>query len=71
MAVTAKCTNKCPGGHECTCNGLRRHAHHICKDADCACHTAAAYGLEAVTVEHQAVYVPLARRMTEAANEPL
>lgn len=71
MAITAKCTHKCPGGHECTCNGLRPHEHHICKDAACACHTAEAYGLEAVTVQHQAVYVPLARRMAEAANERL
>lgn len=60
MAVTAKCTNKCPGGRECTCNGLKEHQHHICKDAACVCHTAEAYGLILVTGrERQTVYVPV------------
>lgn len=70
MAVTAKCTCKCPGGHECTCNGLHTHEHHICKEPACICHTAEAYGLEAVTVQHQAVYVPLARRWTPREVQP-
>lgn len=62
MAITAKCNHKCSGRHDCICNGLVPHAHHICKDAACPCHQAEAYGLEAVTVEHQAVYVPRQRR---------
>ena len=67
MAITAKCNHKCPAGRECTCNGLVRHEHHICRAAGCACHTAAAYGLEAVTVEREAVYVPAVRRMEESS----
>ena len=58
MAITAKCTHKCPGGRECTCNGMILHEHHICRTPGCACHTAEAYGLEMVTDARQAVYVP-------------
>ena len=50
MAITAKCQHKCAGDRDCTCNGLVKHQHHICRDAACRCHTAEAYGLEAVTV---------------------
>ena len=50
-----------------SCNGLVRHAHHICRNADCRCHAAESYGLEAVTVQHQAVYVPAARRWEESS----
>ena len=68
MAITTKCNHKCPGGRECSCNGSIHHKHHICRSADCRCHAAEAYGLEAVTVEREAVYVPAARRMEEGAH---
>ena len=69
MAITAKCNHKCAGGKDCTCNGLMPHAHHICRDPACRCHNAEAYGLEAVTVQHQAVYVPLVRRMDAVTHD--
>jgi hypothetical protein len=66
MAITAKRQHKCAGDKDCTCNGLIKHAHHICRTAGCACHQAEAYGLVAVTVEHEAVYVPAqVQRLTE------
>ena len=66
MAITGKCNHKCAGGRDCTCDGLIRHAHHICRTADCACHQAEAYGLEMVTAAREAVYVPARiQRMTE------
>lgn len=68
MAITAKCQHKCAGDRDCTCNGLVRHAHHICRDTTCRCHTAEAYGLEAMTVDHQAVYMPRLRRLEEGAH---
>ncbi len=68
MAITTKCTHKCPGDKECTCNGLVRHAHHICRDVTCRCHSAEAYGLEAMTVDHQAVYVTRLRRLEEGTS---
>ena len=67
MAITAKCQHKCAGDKDCVCNGLVKHQHHICRDAACRCHMAEAYGLEAVTVEREAVYVPAARRMEESS----
>ena len=67
MAITAKCQHKCAGDRDCTCNGLVKHQHHICRDAACRCHMAEAYGLEAVTVEREAVYVPAVRRMEESS----
>ena len=67
MAITTKCTHKCPGDKDCVCNGAISHTHHICRDAACRCHTAEAYGLEAVTVEREAVYVPAVRRMEESS----
>ena len=67
MAITAKCQHKCAGDKDCTCNGLVPHVHHICRNADCRCHAAESYGLEAVTVQHQAVYVPAARRWEESS----
>ena len=67
MAITAKCQHKCAGDKDCTCNGIVPHVHHICRDAAYRCHTAEAYGLEAVTVEREAVYVPAVRRMEESS----
>ena len=67
MAITAKCQHKCAGDKDCTCNGLVPHVHHICRDAACRCHMAEAYGLEAVTVERETVYVPAVRRMEESS----
>ena len=67
MAITAKCQHKCAGDKDCTCNGLVPHTHHICRTPDCRCHAAEAYGLEAVTMQHQAVYVPVVRRWEESS----
>ena len=67
MAITAKCQHKCAGDKDCTCNGLVPHVHHICRNADCRCHAAESYGLEAVTMQHQAVYVPVVRRWEESS----
>ena len=67
MAITAKCQHKCAGDRDCTCNGTIPHVHHICRTPDCRCHAAEAYGLEAVTMQHQAVYVPVVRRWEESS----
>ena len=67
MAITTKCQHKCAGDKDCVCNGAISHTHHICRDAACRCHMAEAYGLEAVTVEREAVYVPAVRRMEESS----
>lgn len=45
------CRAKCRGGNTCRCNGSG-HAHHICSDRTCACHTPAAYGLEKVVLRN-------------------
>ena len=67
MAITTKSTHTCAAGRDCACNGDTPHVHHICRDAACRCHMAEAYGLEAVTVEREAVYVPAVRRMEESS----
>lgn len=43
--ASAKCPCKCRGGKRCDCDGNHDHTQHMCRDKDCACHTAAAWGL--------------------------
>lgn len=52
------CPRRCCGGHACTLDSGPHAAHErcICDDPRCACHDAAAYGLERVTVRGLAQY---------------
>jgi hypothetical protein len=64
MAITAKCQHKCSGKHECICNGLVPHQHHICRDAGCSCHAPAADGLvKAVRRDGSEVYESAPREL--------
>ncbi len=61
---SAKCRVKCVGRHDCVCDGNMAHEHHICKNVDCACHTAAAYGLvKAVRKNGREVYESAPREL--------
>ncbi len=42
---SARCRVQCEGRHDCVCDGNMAHEHHICKNADCVCHSASSFGL--------------------------
>ena len=37
-----KCRSRCPGGNDCCCNSVPHH-YHICRYADCKCHSRERY----------------------------
>lgn len=53
----SKCAGKCIARHPCVVAGGHT-APHICRNPDCACHAAAAYGLTEAVIHGQRVYVP-------------
>jgi len=46
-STVTRCQVKCAGRHDCICDHDPNHPHtlHVCKHADCVCHSAAAFGL--------------------------
>jgi hypothetical protein len=59
------CKVKCAGGGDCICNNTPGHPHtlHVCRDPDCACHTAA-YHMEQVTDRNgKRLYIPTGARL--------
>ena len=56
---------QCAGGNKCGCNA-HPHKHHICRNVDCVCHTAAAYGDELAQGRLGYVYVPAGALLREA-----
>lgn len=59
------CPCKCISNHKCVLNAQVPHEHHICRDTNCACHAAGAYGDELARGRLGYVYVPTGALLRE------